>query len=85
MNSIKVILGTLAGLSIGAIIGIMYAPNKGSTTRRYIIEKGDGNLQNLKEMFDEFTETISDKFEKSESEVNNFIRKSHDKIEAVKK
>ncbi len=37
MSTGKVVLGTLAGIAIGAIAGILLAPEKGSTTRRQIL------------------------------------------------
>ena len=40
MNTGKVVLGTLAGLAFGAIAGILLAPEKGSTTRKQISDKG---------------------------------------------
>ena len=41
MSTGKVVLGTLAGLAIGAIAGILFAPEKGSVTRKQIMDKGD--------------------------------------------
>jgi YtxH-like protein len=38
MNSGKVILGIIAGASIGAMAGILLAPDKGSATRKKIVE-----------------------------------------------
>jgi len=43
MSTGKVVLRTLAGLVIGAIAGILFAPEKGSTTRKQII----GDAENL--------------------------------------
>jgi gas vesicle protein len=54
MSTGKVILGTLAGLAIGATAGILFAPEKGSITRRQIRDKSDGYVDKLKSKFDEF-------------------------------
>ncbi|HLT73926.1 MAG TPA: YtxH domain-containing protein [Ohtaekwangia sp.] len=37
----KILLGTLAGLAAGVVIGMLIAPEKGSTLRKNIIKKGD--------------------------------------------
>ena len=48
MSTGKVILGSLAGLAIGAIAGILLAPEKGSITRKKIMDKGDDYADELK-------------------------------------
>lgn len=52
MKKGNVFLGVLAGLAAGAILGVLFAPAKGSETRRKILEKGDGYADALKEKFD---------------------------------
>jgi gas vesicle protein len=63
MNAIKVTLGVFAGVAIGALAGILFAPARGSSTRRRIIHKGEEYSDELKEKFDELVETISEQFE----------------------
>ncbi|MBL7971614.1 MAG: YtxH domain-containing protein, partial [Prolixibacteraceae bacterium] len=51
MSSGKVLLGVLAGAAAGALIGILFAPDKGSETRRKIAEKGEDYVDGMKEKF----------------------------------
>jgi gas vesicle protein len=58
MSSSKVIIGFLAGAVVGGVLGILLAPDKGTETRRKIIEKGN----DLGDSISEFGGTIKDKF-----------------------
>ena len=49
MSKGRFILGALAGLVAGAIIGILFAPDKGNATRQKIAHKGEDYVDNLKE------------------------------------
>lgn len=57
MNA-KVIIGFLAGAVIGGALGVLLAPDKGSETRRRIVEKGN----DIGDSISEFGGTIKDKF-----------------------
>ncbi len=41
MESDKVVVGILAGVAIGALVGVLYAPDKGSKTRKRVINKAN--------------------------------------------
>jgi gas vesicle protein len=61
MSTGKVVLGTLAGIAIGGILGILFAPEKGSVTRQQIMDKGNDYADELKSKYNEFASTISEK------------------------
>ena len=48
MSQGKFILGALAGLATGAILGVLFAPEKGTSTRQKIVHKGEEYVDNLK-------------------------------------
>jgi gas vesicle protein len=70
MSTGKVLLGLLAGVAAGALLGILFAPDKGSVTRKKLTKKGDEFADEMKERFDEFLENMSEKFEKAEDVVS---------------
>lgn len=62
-NNGKVLLGVLAGVAVGATLGILFAPDKGSNTRKKISKKGEDYAEGLEDKFNEFIESITQKFE----------------------
>ena len=48
MDGGKVVLGVLAGVAVGALAGILFAPDKGSETRRKISKKTSDTVGDVK-------------------------------------
>lgn len=63
MNSSKVLLGVLAGVAAGAIAGILFAPAKGTKTRKRIANTGAGYVKEVKEKFDKVTKDFSKQYD----------------------
>lgn len=63
MSKGKVILGTVAGLAVGGILGILFAPEKGSVTRQQILDKGNDYADELKSKYSDLADTIIEKFQ----------------------
>lgn len=75
MDTGKVLLGVLAGIATGALLGVLFAPDKGSKTRKKIYREGEEITDDLKEKFDEIIESIEDKFQKVKKDVSDFAEK----------
>lgn len=88
MSSGKVLLGVLAGVAAGALAGILFAPDKGSKTRKKIYDKGDDYVEELKDKFNDhlndFLESITSKFEAAKSDADDIIEKGKSKAHALK-
>ncbi len=60
MTTGKALLGVVAGMAAGALLGLLFAPQKGARTRRDIIEKGEDLAEALNETVEKkFNELIS--------------------------
>ncbi len=63
MNSTKVILGILGGVAAGALLGVLFAPEKGSKTRKKIVYKSNGLVDDLKDKFEDLYTDVTDKYD----------------------
>ena len=60
--SSKTALGFLAGAAVGSILGILFAPDKGTETRRKLSETGTDVTDSLKSKFNDFVDGIRDTY-----------------------
>jgi gas vesicle protein len=85
MNLGKVLLGLLAGVAAGALAGILFAPEKGSKTRKQILTKSEDYASALQGKFDELVETITNKYEETRDDAENFVVKGKTRFDEIKK
>jgi gas vesicle protein len=62
-NSEKLITGILVGAAAGAILGVLFAPDKGSETRKKISKKSGDLVDTIKEKYNDLGDAISDKYQ----------------------
>ncbi|MBW6498703.1 MAG: YtxH domain-containing protein [Bacteroidales bacterium] len=75
MSAGKVLLGVLAGVSAGALLGILFAPDKGKVTREKISHTGEDYVGSMKKKFNDFRDNITEKFDKVKEEVADYAQK----------
>ena len=84
MDTGKVVLGTLAGLATGAILGILFAPDKGSNTRKKIVDKGRDAAGDLKNKYNDVIDSLTSKLETVKKEGLNFYEDGMDLAQSTK-
>jgi gas vesicle protein len=63
------------GFAAGLLVGVLFAPGKGSDTRDRIARKG----RHLKDKFSDLVDSISDKFSDLEDEADEFAEKAKER------
>ncbi len=73
-------IGFFAGLTVGAILGVLYAPDKGTNTRKKIVKKTQELAEDIEERFDELKEEVTDLVE----DVKENLSDKKEKLEDLK-
>ena len=84
-KGIVVALGTMTGLVIGAISGILLAPEKGSKTRKQIKDKSIDYVDDLKSKIDEIRDLLAAKLESTSNDAGSLVEKAKAKYDEAKK
>lgn len=84
MKSSKSLLGVLAGAAAGATLGILFAPDKGSNTRKNISQKGEDILDSLKSKFENISLSNLNDGESVKSKAENLFNNGKEKAREAK-
>ena len=83
MKAVKVLAGTLVGLAAGAALGILFAPDNGKSTRKKITKGGIDYADGLSTKFNEFVDSMTQKFDSLMAETTHMAENSKDKAEKL--
>jgi gas vesicle protein len=72
-------LGILAGIAAGALLGVLFAPDKGSETRRKISQKGKDFVDDVKTKYDDFVRGVNQKIDSVKEEAE-YIKSKASKV-----
>lgn len=84
MKNSNVLLGVLGGVAIGAVLGVLFAPAKGSETRKKIADKGGDLTDSFKDSVNKLSEKIAQTVDGFKSETNDFIADAKEIIKEEK-
>lgn len=83
-NNGKLIGAILLGTAIGAALGVLFAPAKGSETRKKITAKGEDLTDSMKEKFNDFVEIVKKEVGTVKENANVFVENTALKAEKFK-
>lgn len=72
MSTKNVVLGVLAGAVAGSILGVMFAPDKGKTTRKMIVDKSQTLLSGLEQVMEGYLTDFTKKLEQMKIDFISF-------------
>jgi len=63
MSTGKVLIGLLTGVAVGTTLGILFAPDRGTSTRKKITRQGNDLTESLMSRFNGLMDTMSSKLD----------------------
>jgi gas vesicle protein len=84
MNVGKLVLVALTGVAAGAVVGVLFAPEKGKDTRKKISKKSEAYLRTYKSKFHKAIDKLAGKFDSLKEEVSNFAGETRAKAHEMK-
>ena len=77
MSTSKALFAFITGAAVGAALGILFAPDKGTETRRKISEQSNDLADNLKGKFTDLVDGVKDKFSNVKNEAEDVAEKGY--------
>ncbi len=74
----------MIGAATGAVLGILFAPDKGSRTRRKISGKTEDMVDSIEEKFEDFLSGIRKEVESVKDKANEMIEVAKAKADKMK-
>lgn len=84
MSAGKLLVGVLAGVAAGALMGILFAPDKGTETRKKIVKKGEDYVDEIKGKFNGLIDELTQKMDATRAKADEMVEEAKSKVESAK-
>lgn len=82
MSTGKMLLGLLTGIAAGSMMGVLFAPDKGSSTRKKINKKSNDYLHEAGAKFNKMVDSVSRKYDNMKDDVSRNSNNGNDGVDS---
>ena len=83
--SSKILVGFLAGAAVGALAGVLMAPDKGSATRKKLAGKAGDISDSIRDSFSNLIQGVKDTYSSVQDDVEELHDQATSKMNTAKK
>lgn len=83
-NTVKILGALVLGAAIGGSLGILFAPEKGSKTRKNMLGKGEDATDAIKEKFNDFLDGLKKDVASVTNKANEMMESAAAKADKLK-
>ena len=83
MSSGKVLLTFVVGAAAGAALGVLFAPAKGSVTRKRMARRGADYVEDAREKLKVYIDTVSEEFDTVKEGAKDWVGRGKEKAASM--
>lgn len=83
MSAKRIVVATLIGVGTGAILGLLFAPDRGSATRKRLSRRSSRYMGALKDTAGEYVDTLEETFENARETAVGIADKARNAVHSL--